>query len=348
MRALVKTGKGKGLLEVRDVPEPTIGESEVLIDVKACGICGTDLHIYHDEFPYYPPVILGHEFSGRIAAVGSRVENWQVGDRVVGEPHTMACGICHLCRTGNRQICPQKRSPGWGIDGAFAPLMRWPEPSLLHRVPDALSDTAAALAEPLANVVTDVVLTQAVMVGDVVAVAGPGPIGIMAALVAKRAGASTVIIVGTNDDEAMRLSLCRSLQDIDIVVNVQKEDLGTLVRDMTHGRGVDVFIEASGARAAMQTGAQIIKKLGTVTAIGLTGAPAIEFPYDAFMMKSVRYLFNVSTKYDSWDRAIGLLASGLIPAGRLVTHAGPLEPWLDVFEALLARKALKGMFVFTP
>lgn len=345
MRALVKTMKGKGFIELQDVPDPSIGESEVLVGVKACGICGTDLHIYHDEFPYYPPVILGHEFSGTISAIGSNVQGWAVGDRVVGEPHTMACGICPICRTGNRQICPHKRSPGWGIDGAFAPLMRWPEPALLHRIPDGLDLITAALTEPLANVVTDVVLTQAVMVGDVVAVAGPGPIGIMAALVAKRAGASTVIIFGTDDDEEMRLSFCRSLPALDLVVNVPKEDLVTLVNDLTNGRGVDLFIEASGARAAMQTGAQIIRKLGTVTAIGLTGKPGIEFPYDAFMMKSVRFLFNVSTKYDSWDRAIRLLASGLIPDERLITHKGSLDQWQSFFDALLSRRALKGMFL---
>ena len=346
MRALVKTMKGKGSIEVKDVPTPSIGDSEVLVDVKACGICGTDIHIFNDEFPYYPPVILGHEFSGTIAEVGKNVQGWAVGDRVVGEPHTMACGVCALCRTGNRQICVHKRSPGWGIDGAFASLMRWPEPGLLHRIPGNLDFLAAALTEPLANVVTDVVLSQAVMAGDVVAVAGPGPIGIMAALVAKYAGASTVIIFGVNDDEEIRLSLCRSLSAIDHVVNVQKEDLGTLVRDMTSGRGVDLFIEASGARAAMQTGAQIIKKLGTVTAIGLTGNASVEFPYDAFMMKSVRYLFNISTKYESWDRAIRILSTGLIPSDRLISHRGSIEQWQDFFNAILARKALKGMFLF--
>ncbi|MGB5873141.1 MAG: alcohol dehydrogenase catalytic domain-containing protein [Bacteroidota bacterium] len=346
MRALVKTMKGKGLIQLKDVPAPSIGDSEVLIDVKACGICGTDLHIYHDEFPYYPPVILGHEFSGTIAAVGRNVQGWAVGDRVVGEPHTMACGVCALCRTGNRQICPHKRSPGWGIDGAFASLMRWPEPGLLHRIPDNLDFPAAALTEPLANVVTDVVLSQSVMAGDVVAVAGPGPIGIMATLVAKYAGASTVIIFGVNEDEESRLSLCRSLPAIDHVVNVQKEDLVALVQDVTSGRGIDLFIEASGAHAAMQTGAQIIRKLGTVTAIGLTGKPSVEFPYDAFLMKSVRYLFNVSTKYESWDRAIRILTTGLIPHDRLISHRGSIDQWQDFFDALLARKALKGMFLF--
>ncbi len=338
--------KGKGFIELKDVPTPSIGDSDVLIEVKACGICGTDLHIYRDEFPYYPPVILGHEFSGTIAAVGRNVRGWAVGDRVVGEPHTMACGVCALCRTGNRQSCPHKRSPGWGIDGAFASLMRWPEPGLLHRIPENLDFPAAALTEPLANVVTDVVLSQAVMAGDVVAVAGPGPIGIMAALVAKYSGASTVIIFGINEDEERRLSLCRSLPAIDHVVNVQREDLEALVQDVTSGRGVDLFIEASGAQTAMQAGAHIIRKLGTVTAIGLTGKPSIEFPYDAFVMKSVRYLFNVSTKYESWDRAIRILTTGLIPHDRLISHRGSIDQWQDFFDALLARKALKGMFLF--
>jgi L-iditol 2-dehydrogenase len=346
MKGLVKTQKGKGFIEVREVPDPKIGDTEVLIDVRACGICGTDLHIYHDEFPYWPPVILGHEFSGVIRQVGASVTAWKPGDRVVGEPHTMACGTCYLCRTGNRQICPEKRSPGWGIDGAFAPLLRFPDPALLHRIPDSLTFPAAALVEPLANVVTDLVLPGAIQVGDVVVVAGPGPIGIMAALVAKHAGASSVIIVGTEDDEELRLTLCRSLGAIDHVVNVQRDDLSRIVAEASHGRGCDVFVEASGASAALATGAAIIRKLGTVVAIGLTGKQKVEFPYDAFMMKSVRYLFNVSTKFEAWDRSIQLLASGVIPHAKLITHTGTIDQWQPMFEALLARTALKGMFVF--
>lgn len=346
MRALVKTGRGKGLCEVLDVPEPHQGDTEVLINVKACGICGTDLHIYHDEFPYWPPVILGHEFSGVISAVGKQVQGWQVGDRVVGEPHTLACGKCYLCRTGNPQICSDKRSPGWGIDGAFAPRMRFPETGLLHRIPESLSFEAAALVEPLANVVTDVVLNQAVMTGDVVAVSGPGPIGIMAALVAKQAGAASVMILGTDDDEKMRLTLCRSIPAIDHVLNVQRDDFLKITSELTRGRGVDVFIEASGAAPALQTAAQLVRKLGTISAIGLTGKKQVEFPYDAFMMKSVRYLFNVSTKFEAWDRSIGLLAAGVIPTEKLVTHRGSIEQWQEYFDALTSRKALKGMFLF--
>jgi L-iditol 2-dehydrogenase len=347
MKALVKTEKGEGFIEVLDVPSPTINETDVLIAVKACGVCGTDLHIYHDEFPYWPPVILGHEFCGEIAAVGGKVVGWNIGDRVVGEPHTLACGSCYVCRTGNPQICAQKRSPGWGIDGAFTSLMRWPDPHLLHRVPQSLAFDVAALTEPLANVVTDVVLTQSIVLGDVVAVTGPGPIGIMACLVAKQAGARHVIILGTDSDESIRLSLCRRLPAIDSVINVQREDVAGRITDLTDGRGVDTFIEASGSPAAFLTGARIVKKLGTVTAIGLTGKPAVDFPYDQFMMKSVRYLFNVSTKYEAWDRALHILAAEPMTYQKLITHSADISQWATVFGDLEQRKGLKAIFTFS-
>jgi threonine dehydrogenase-like Zn-dependent dehydrogenase len=291
-------------------------------------------------------VILGHEFSGEIAAVGGKVVGWKIGDRVVGEPHTLACGSCYLCRTGNPQICAQKRSPGWGIDGAFAPLMRWPEPRLLHRVPEPLPLDVAALAEPLANVVTDVVLTQSIVPGDVVAVAGPGPIGVMACLVAKYAGARHVAILGTDVDESTRLSLCRRLPAIDSVINVQREDVVGRLTDLTGGRGVDTFIEASGSPAAFVTGARIVRKLGTVTAIGLTAKPVVDFPYDQFMMKSIRYLFNVSTKYEAWDRALHMLAADPASYRTLITHSADLADWAAVFGDLEQKKGLKAVFTF--
>jgi L-iditol 2-dehydrogenase len=346
MKALVKTRKGRGCVEILDVPEPSIAEGEVLISVKACGVCGTDLHIYHDEFPYWPPVILGHEFSGEIVAVGTRVAGWKIGDRVVGEPHTLACGSCYLCRTGNPQLCAKKRSPGWGINGAFTSLMRWPDPHLLHRVPDSLPFDLAALAEPLANVVTDVVLTRSIMPGDVVVVAGPGPIGIMASLVAKMSGARHVAILGTEPDEESRLSLCRRLPAIDSVINVDHDDAVARIMDLTGGRGADTVVEASGSPAAFPTAARIVRKLGTVTAIGLTGRTAVDFPYDQFMMKSVRYTFNLSTAYESWDRALQILVSDPSSFRSLITHTVDLTQWEAVFDGLERKIGLKALFTF--
>ena len=120
MKALVKTRKGVGHVEVRDVPEPSPGPGEVKIEVAACGVCGSDIHVFRDTFPYWPPVILGHEFTGAIVELGPECKRYEVGRRIVAEPHTKACGVCRMCRTGNIQICPDKRSPGWGIDGGIA------------------------------------------------------------------------------------------------------------------------------------------------------------------------------------------------------------------------------------
>jgi L-iditol 2-dehydrogenase len=346
MKALVKTAKGVGLIELRDVPVPEIGDDEVLIEIKAAGICGTDLHIYHDEFPYWPPVILGHEFSGIIAAAGKNVTGWKPGDRVVGEPHTLACGKCWLCRTGNRQLCPDKRSPGWGIDGCFAKYMRFPEPALLHRIPDSLSFEDSAQVEPTANVVTDVIERGEVRTGDIVAVIGPGPIGITAAQAAKAAGADTVILIGTDADEELRMPTARKLGTIDHVVNVQKEDVPKLVLSLTQDRGADVVVEASGAPRGIAQGLQLVRKLGRVTAIGLTAKPEITFPYASGMFKSATYVFNLSTSYTSWDTAIRLIASGKIQVAPFVTHRGGLDRWQEFFTALDNKKGLKGMFVF--
>jgi L-iditol 2-dehydrogenase len=124
---------------VREVPTPPIRDDDwVLIRVKAAGVCGTDLHIWHDQFTYWPPVVLGHEFSGEIVETGPKVRNFKAGDRVVAEPHSLACGLCENCRQGRIQLCEHKRSPGWGIDGAFADYVTMPE-TLLHRIPGDMS-----------------------------------------------------------------------------------------------------------------------------------------------------------------------------------------------------------------
>ena len=120
MKALMKVAKGKGNLEICDILRPKIkNEDDVLIEVTAAGVCGTDIHIWRDEFPYYPPVVMGHEFAGIVRKTGKSVTRFSTGDLVVGEPHTHFCGKCEMCRAGKIQLCAHKRSPGWGIDGAF-------------------------------------------------------------------------------------------------------------------------------------------------------------------------------------------------------------------------------------
>jgi len=339
MLALVKTQKGVGHLELRDVEPPSPGPGEVLIEVKACGICGTDVHVLHDKFPYWPPVILGHEFSGVVVEAGPETGLFRVGDRVVGEPHTKACGHCYLCRTGNIQICPMKRSPGWGIDGAATKYIKMPE-RLLHRIPDGMDFDVAALVEPTANTVHDVVERAGIQAGDFVVVLGPGPIGLLAGLTARAAGARHVVIVGTPADEEVRLKKAREL-GFETVLNVAESDPVEVVLELTGGIGADLAVECSGAPAAIASTVDLIRKKGRICVIGLTGKDAIPFPWDKAAFKVCDVIFNLSTSYTSWDRTIALIATGRLPAGELITHRLPLTEWRRGFDELEAQRTLK-------
>jgi len=343
MLALVKTQKGDGFLELRDVPVPRIEPDEVLIEVKAAGICGTDIHVKHDEFPYWPPVVLGHEFSGSIVEVGPQVEGYKVGDRVVAEPHTKACGKCYLCRSGNIQTCAAKRSPGWGIDGAFTKYIKMPE-KLLHRIPDNVSFEEGAVVEPLANVVHDVLERGKVEAEDFVVVLGPGPIGLMAAMAARAEGARAVMIVGTPRDEEMRLKVAREL-GIDHVVNLGTENPVDKCLALTDGRGADLVVEASGAEPAINMAVELVRKKGRITVIGMTGKEKIQFPWDKAIFKVCDIIFNLSTSYTSWDRAISLIASGKVNVRAITSHREPLENWERVFADVENLSALKALLI---
>lgn len=344
MKALVKTAKGVGNIELQDRPAPQVARGDdVLVEVRAAGICGTDIHILHDAFPYWPPVILGHEFAGEVVAVGPEVTRVAVGERVVGEPHTRACGKCYLCRTGNRQICPEKRSPGWGIDGAFARYLVMPD-VLLHRIPEAMSFDEAALVEPAANVVQDVLLRTGVEAGDVAAVLGPGPIGLVAAQCARIGGATAVVVAGTDADEELRLPAARAM-GFEHVVNVQRSDISALVSELSGGRGADVVIECSGAEPAINQAVSLLRKQGRVCVIGMTGKPTINFAWDAAIFKDCRIDFHISTGYECWDRTIALIAAGKLDVASLITHREPLENWQQVFDDVEHQRGLKALLI---
>ncbi len=338
MLALVKTQKGEGFIEVKEMPEPRPQPNEVLIEVKACGVCGTDIHVMHDEFPYWPPVIMGHEFSGQIVEVGEAVTMWKGGERVVSEPHTRACGKCYLCRSGNIQICPEKRSPGWGIHGGFARYVVMPE-HLIHRIPDTMTWEQGAMVEPTANVVADMLERARVEPEDFVVIMGPGPIGLTAAMCAKVEGAREVLITGTDADEALRLKTAREI-GVDHVVNVQQQDVEQIVLELTDGRGADLVVDCSGAPAAISMIPRLVRKKGRICGIGLTGNRQVQLDWDMLMKKVCDLYFNMSTSYSSWDRTISLIDKK-IDVEKLITHKLPITRWQEGFEAIETQQALK-------
>ncbi len=343
MQGLFKTAKGPGNMELRETPVPEPRPDEVLLEVKAAGICGTDIHIRHDQYPYWPPVIMGHEFSGVIVAVGSQVKDYQIGDRVVGEPHTKACGRCELCRTGNIQLCAQKRSPGWGINGAFARYLAMPT-HLLHRIPDSMSYEEAAVVEPTANVVQDVLERGRVEPNDTVVILGPGTIGLLSVMAARAAGAGKVIVVGARGDAPMRLPKAKEL-GADEVIQVEEEDPVEAVKRITGGRGADLVVEASGSPHAIASTVHMVRRMGRITQIGLTGRESVSFPWDAASWKVCSIIFNLSTGYTCWDRAIGLVASKKIDVSKIISHREPLANWEAVFDDLENACGLKALLI---
>jgi L-iditol 2-dehydrogenase len=344
MIALRKIEKGDGFIELQDIPEPSITPDEVMIEVKAAGICGSDLKIWHDHHPYWPPVTLGHEFSGEIVEVGNEVKNWTVGDRVVAMPHTRSCGRCALCLSGNIHICPEKRSIGWGIDGAMTKYLRMPA-KLLLGIPEGISYEEAAVAEPLAVAVNAVLLRSRVEPGDFVVVFGPGPIGFLSALVARAGGASTVVLVGVEKDSQVRLARAQEA-GVSLTVNVERDpNIVERIMDMTKGVGADLVIEASGSRSAIGASVQMVRRLGRVAALGVSGTDTVPVPWDIAMFKACDLMFNFSTTYQSWDRALRLIGMGAVNVRHVISEVKPLAEWHSVFSNLETGNGIKSMLV---
>jgi L-iditol 2-dehydrogenase len=308
-----------------------------VLEVTYAGICGTDLHIAHNSFPSWPPVTLGHEFCGRVAELGAEVDGWTPGDRVVCEPHSLACGRCHLCRRGHAELCPHKRSPGWGIDGGMAARVAVPA-HLLHRVPDAVSDLAAALSEPTAIAVT-AVERMPVEPGSTVAVLGPGAVGLLAAMVARACGAGRTVVVGRASSRP-RLELAGRLGFE--AWDASQADLARRALDVTGGRGVDLVLECSGSADAVAAGIAALRRRGRLCVLGMSGRPTLEVPWDLAMQRALDVSFSLSSSYTSWDGALALLASGAVDPMPLAS-VFPLAGWEDAFAAIADRSVVKAL-----
>jgi L-iditol 2-dehydrogenase len=344
MKALVKIAKGIGNIEVRDVPVPSIqNDDEVLIKISAAGVCGTDIHIFHDQFPYWPPVVLGHEFSGVVIETGKAVQRFKAGDRVVGEPHTKFCGKCYLCRAGHIQLCAEKRSPGWGMHGAFTAYLVMPE-LFLHHIPGNLSDDVAALTEPTAIVVNGVIERGRATVGDTVVIIGAGPVALLSVVAARAAGARKVYILGTNADEAMRFPAAKTL-GADMVINTQKVDATAIIMKETGGIGADLTVEASGAEAGINTAIAVTRKCGRLSVLGLPGAEKISVMWGAMVKKVLDVTCCFSSSVSSWEKAITILSTSSAPLSVLISHHAKIDDWKKVFDDIEAGNALKALFI---
>ena len=337
MKAVVKTHRDPGNVEYIDMPEPTAGPGQVVIQVHNAGVCGTDIHIYKSEYVIDPPVILGHEMCGTIAEVGQGVTRFKVGDRVTVNPSAARlCGQCRYCQIGAPFFCVDRAAHGSTMHGGFAKYCVVRE-GVVFPLPDNLDLEAGALCEPLACSVQAVFELTLIEPGDIVAVSGPGPIGIMCALLAKMRGGQ-VVLLGTSAD-ADRMAIAEGL-GVDHLVDVQKDDAKKIVADLTRGYGADVVFECSGSPASAANCLDLVRKMGRYTQVGIFGAP-LEINLDQVVIKQVHMQGSMCHTWATWERTLRLLGQGQFDLHPLISGRMGLSRWEEAFQSVLAQKGIK-------
>ena len=343
MKAVVKCARGRNNMKLMDVARPVPGDHDVLIRIRASGVCGTDYHIYTGEYESCPPHIVGHEFSGEIVEVGSRVSRLKPGARVVSELNVDSCGVCRYCASGNRQVCPSKRAPGTHIDGVYAEYQTMPA-DLVHVIPESVPFEEAAVIEPAAIVAHGLLERAKVEPEDFVAVLGPGPIGLLALQMAKNNGARAVLVAGADADEKKRLPLARTL-GADHVVNAGREDVVQKVLEMTGGAGADLVVECSGAEGAINSGIDMLRKHGRMCVIGIPGPETTAVSWKKAVMKALHIVFTFSSSPLSWNLALSMLEGGRLDLRSLISHTYPLEDWEKAFKEIERGTVIKAVLI---
>jgi L-iditol 2-dehydrogenase len=332
-------------LEITDLAVPTPGPAEILINVAACGICGSDVHGYDGSSGRrIPPIVMGHEAAGRVARVGPQVTKWAEGDRVTFDS-TVFCGSCPYCARGEVNLCDRRQVLGvscsdYRCAGAFAEYVIVPE-RIVYRLPDALSFAEAAMLEAVAVAVHAVSLSR-VSRGDQALVLGAGMIGLLSLQALRAAGCSSVYVA---DVDASRLKLAKEVGATATFLG-SGEDLTSEILRLTSGAGVDVAVEAVGIDATVRAAVQSVRKGGTVTLVGNI-TPEVTLPLQKVVTRQIR-LQGSCASAGEYPQAIELLTSGAIKVKPLITAIAPLEDGPRWFERLHSREPNLMKVVLTP
>jgi len=345
MKAIVKEHPGKGL-SIREIPVPVIGTTEVLIRVKAAGICGTDAHIYDwdhwAEGRIKPPLVLGHEFAGEVIEIGREVRGVTLGQIVSAEGH-LACGHCVLCRTGQGHICRDMKIIGVDVDGAFAEFVKMPATNLWP-IPPEVPMEVAAIHDPLGNAFHTVLGGPGCIAGQTVLVLGCGPIGCMAVAVARAAGATRVIASEVNP---LRRRLATTM-GAHSVVDPREEDLASVVGAATEGLGADLVCEMSGHPDAIRQATRLVRNGGRIHLLGLPKDDVALDLSGTVIFKGVTVYGVIGRRmYETWTQMSAFLKAGLIDIRPVITHRFPFGEFESGIEAIKSGQAGKVILLMS-
>jgi L-iditol 2-dehydrogenase len=336
---------GVGDIRVEEVPIPEIGESELLVQVKGCAVCGTDNRIFkfgHFKIPSGTKRVLGHETCGVVAKVGARAQRFAEGDRVAIAPN-IGCGVCHMCIQGFNQLCPIYEAFGISIDGGFAQYMRIPSGALgnVVKIPDRVGDREAMLTEPLSCVYNAYEACRTVP-GDTVLVIGAGPIGALHALLNKRAGARVIVA----DLSSARLAEMKKY-GADAVIHTSEIDLKSEIARITEGRGADVVITACSVPEMQALALEIAGYHGRVCLFGgmPKGKEMVALNTNLIHYKELLVTATTGSSMQDFHNALRILAAGQFEVAPLLSAVFPVEETVAAFEYAAKGLGMKALVV---
>lgn len=333
--AVVNYSPEKWSVEIREIEPPEIGDEDVLLEVANVGVCGSDLHQWTSDhsWPVNYPVVLGHEFSGVIAELGSRVKGWKTGDRVVSETAAIIDLNNPMSKVGLYNLDPTRKGFGYGVNGAMTRFVKVPA-RCLHRVPDQLGFEQACLTEPCCVAYSAVVENTRLKPGDRVVVLGPGTIGILCAAMARLCGAE-VAVVGLESDRA-RLNIAKQY------------GCETIIGDATDwakerdGLGVECVIDAAGNSITLKIAMQLVRPNGKITKVGW-GPQPLGFSLDPLVQKNITLQGSFSHNWPMWERVIVLLSNGQLNVKPIIGGVWPITEWHDAFEKMHKGEVVKSI-----
>lgn len=345
MKAVMKVSEGYDNMVYEDIPEPEATGDLVKIKIAYSGVCGTDLHAFKGTYPSTkPPVVLGHEFSGIVTAVGPDVRKVKIGDRVTSETTFATCGHCSCCLSKDYNLCSHRSGIGTQINGSMAEYVVSREESI-HIIPDNVSLLSAALTEPLACGVHASIEKGDVQEGNIVCIFGVGAIGQMVAQVCKAKGATVIVAGLSSDKERFEIALANGA---DRAVDQTQEDLSAVVSELTGGEGVDIAFECSGAVPATNKALEITRRKGKVVQMGVFPQPKESIWTDLILHKEINYVGSRSQKPSSWRESIKLLAAHTVVPEKIVTRIVPLKDWREGFELSIRGEGVKAVIACNP
>lgn len=332
--AVVNFAPDPGSVEVRSLARPSIGPDDVLVEVAAVGVCGSDLHQWTatHSWPVNYPVVLGHEFAGTIVETGPNVKSWAEGDRIASETAAVIDPDNPMSRRGLYNLDPTRKGFGYGVDGAMTRYTRVPA-RCLHRVPDGLAFEHAALTEPCCVAYNTVVGNSKIAPGDRVLVIGPGTIGLLCAAIARQCGGD-VAVLGLESDAA-RFEVAKQYGCTPLT------DASQWARERD-GLGADVVIDAAGVSPTLKLAIELVRPAGWITKVGW-GPQPLDFSLDPLVQKNVTLQGSFSHHWTIWERVLAMLASGQLDVTPIIGGTWSLESWHEAFDKMHSGKIVKSV-----